>query len=105
VLTPRQEFVGVALVADIEQQPIMSEVEHIVHGDGQFDDPEVRREMSSTAGHLIADGVPNLLTELWQLRWRKRLQVGGRLDRLQDAHETFPWLLDWANNRSVSIGS
>lgn len=77
-------------MTDIEEQAIMREVEHIVHRNREFHDPEIRCEMSAAARHLIANGLPDLLTHLRQLCGRKRLEISGRLDRVQDAHGTFP---------------
>ncbi len=42
-----EHLVRIALVTDIEEQPVVREVEDVVHRDGQLDDPEVGGEMAA----------------------------------------------------------
>ena len=72
-----QQFVGVALVTDIEQKSVVSEVEHIVHGDSQLDDSEVRSEMSTTFLDLFTDGPADLRRQFRKFVHRELLEVSG----------------------------
>ena len=38
-----QQFVGVALVADVKQKLVLREIQHAMQGNRQFDHAEVRR--------------------------------------------------------------
>ena len=61
-----QEFMGVALVADVKEQPIVSEIEDVVHRDGQFDHAQIRREVSAALPDLVADRPTDLGGQLWE---------------------------------------
>ena len=47
--SPGEDLVGVALVPNIEEQPIVRKVKHAVHRDREFDNPEVRGEVPAAA--------------------------------------------------------
>ena len=64
---PVRSLWGVALVADVEQQSVVTEIEDVMHRDGQFDHPEIRSEMSTGLGDLIADREPNFRSQLVKL--------------------------------------
>ena len=74
------ELVRVALVPDVEQEPIVAEVEDVVQSDGEFDDAEVRREVTAGLHDLFADRVPDLGCELRERVDRHRANVGGARD-------------------------
>ena len=44
---PGQKFVDIALVADIENEPVLGRIEDAVQGNRQFDDPEVGTQMTA----------------------------------------------------------
>ena len=71
-----EELVGVALVADVEQKSVMTEIKDVVHGDREFDHSEVRCEMATGLGDLVADCKPDFRSELLKLFKRELLQIG-----------------------------
>ena len=77
MLATREQLVRVALMADVKEQSIVSEVEHVVHGHGQFDHAEVRREVATAARHLIADRGADLGAELLKLGDAQASEVCG----------------------------
>jgi hypothetical protein len=42
-----QDLVGVGLVADVPDQPVVRRVEDVMQGDGQFDRAEVGRQVAA----------------------------------------------------------
>ena len=48
-----QDLVRIALVADVEDQPVVRRVEDLVDGDRQFDDAEARAEMAAGPRHGV----------------------------------------------------
>ena len=79
------ELVRVALVADVEQQPVLlgPEVENVVQGEGEFDDAEVGCEVPAGLGDLVADGVPDVLRQGLELFDGELLEVGRSVDGLE----------------------
>ena len=77
---PGEQFVRIALVADIEQQPIVAEVEDVMQGDGEFDHAEIWREVTAAPGDLLAHDVADFRRHRGQLRDREFFQVGGRFE-------------------------
>ena len=72
-----EEFVWIALVPDIKQQPIVPEIKNIVERDREFDDAQIRRQMPAGLGNLIVDRRPNLAREIVQTIDREPFEVGG----------------------------
>jgi hypothetical protein len=54
---------GIALVADIEDEFVLREVEIPVKGNGQFDDAEVRSEMAAIKGGLRDDFLADIVAK------------------------------------------
>ena len=63
-----EELVGVALVADIKEEAVVSEIKDAVHRDGEFDNSEVWREVSAGSGDLVDDRCADLGCQLLKLR-------------------------------------
>ena len=72
-----EKFVGIALVSDIEQQPVVFEVEDPMQGHGQFDHTKVRSQVSTGGHHLADDGLANFLGKSGQLLRRKSAKISG----------------------------
>jgi hypothetical protein len=68
-----EQLVRIALVADVEQQPVVPEVEDVVQRDREIDHAEVRRQVPAGLGlHLLADRVRNLPARTSSLIDRQR---------------------------------
>lgn len=75
LLPPRQELMGVALVADVPDDLVAGRFEAAMDGDGQLDDAQVRRQMPARAGHRLQDALTNLPGQLDELFARQVPQV------------------------------
>ena len=67
----------VALVADVEEESVVSEVEDVVQRDRQLNDTEIRREVTAGLHDLAGDRFTNLRRKRLELVDRQRLDVGG----------------------------
>ena len=56
---PRQDFVGIGLVARIPDQLVIGRVESIVEGNGELDSPETRAKMASGFRHAVHQEFPH----------------------------------------------
>ena len=72
-----EEFMGVALVADIEEEAVVAEVKDAVHGDGEFDDAEVGGEVAAGTGNLVDDGCANFSRQIFELGDGHIAELGG----------------------------
>jgi hypothetical protein len=77
VAPARQDLVRIALVADIEDQPVVRRVEDAVDGDRQFDHAEPGAEMPAGARYRIDHLVPDFACKLRQVAILELAQVGG----------------------------
>ena len=85
VPAPRQNFVGIALMADIPDQTVLRRVENVVDGDGQFDDPQRRPQVAAGDRNGTHGIGPQLLRQLFLLlggkipdiRWFPNLITGA----------------------------
>ena len=68
---------GVALVSDVEEESVVSEVEDVVERDCEFDDAEVWREVAAGHSDLVDDGGADVLRELCEAFDGERLEVCG----------------------------
>jgi len=78
--------VRIALVADIEQQPVVAEVEHVVKRNRQLDDAQVRREVTAGLHDLSTDRLADLGREPGKLADRQCLDIPGILDGGKNLH-------------------
>lgn len=83
VATAGEDLVRIALVADIEDQPVVRRVEHLVDGDRQFDDTEACTQMSARAGHRVDHLVANFARKLRQFTIIHLAKVGGKPDLIE----------------------
>ena len=77
VLASGEQLVRVALVADVEEQPIVAEVEDVVERDREFDHAEVGGQVATAAGDLVANRGTDLVGDLRELFNRELAEVGG----------------------------
>jgi hypothetical protein len=80
-----QQFVHIALMADIKNELVFRCIEDAVQRQRQFDHAEIRPEMSADRGRVFfgknADQfIADFLRELRQILFRDGFDIGGRLD-------------------------
>jgi hypothetical protein len=73
-------------VAHVPDDLVTGRIEHPVERERQLDDAEVRRQVSRAPRHGLDDDVAQLGSKRFELRTRERLQIGGRVDALEQAH-------------------
>jgi hypothetical protein len=82
-----EELVRVGLVADVPDQPVLRRGEHAVQRHVDLDRAERGAEVPAVAGAGVHDLLAELLAERGELLRRQPLEVGGRVDRVeQPAH-------------------
>jgi hypothetical protein len=64
---PRDQLVRVALMADVEQEAIVTEVEDVMKSEGQFDYTQVRGQVAPSPGNLLADRIADLPSQSAEL--------------------------------------
>ena len=65
----------VALVADVEHQPVTAGIEHAVDGDRRLHDAEVGGQMAAGPADVLHQKLPDLLTQGRQLLLRHGEQI------------------------------
>ena len=80
------ELVHVRLVTRVPDDRVPGAVEDAMQRKGQLDDAEVGRQVTAGARGLLDQERAHLARELCQLRLVERLEVRGRVDRLEDSH-------------------
>ena len=82
--TTSNEFVGVGLMPGIPQDDVVRGVEHAMESEGELDHPEVGAEMAAVGVDRFNDDVAHLGRERGELLGGEGLEVGRRLNRLND---------------------
>ncbi|MCY1233626.1 hypothetical protein D9M72_461760 [compost metagenome] len=77
VATAGQDLVRIALVADVEDQPVIRRVEDLVDGNRQFDNAEAGAEMAAGARHRVDHFRSDLTGKLRQILVVDLLQIVG----------------------------
>ena len=85
VLAAGEQFVDVALMADVPDEFVVRRGEDVVEGDGQFDDAEVGAEVAAVFGQLGDQFVADFPGQLFQLIERQFFDVRGMIDHVQIA--------------------
>ena len=78
-----EHLVRIGLVADVPDQAVIRGVEDGVQRDGQLDDAEAGAEMAAGDRDGIDDFGAQFVGDLAQLRAVERLQIGGRIDGVE----------------------
>ena len=86
---PGEHFVDVSLVADVEEQLVFGGIEDGVQSQCQFDDAEIGTQMAAGLGERLDQEFANLLRQFRHLRKVQALQIGGRVNRLQQCSHVF----------------
>ena len=85
-----EHFVDVGLVANIKEQLVLGSIEYRVQGQGQLDHSQIRPQVAAGLGERLNQENANLLGQLRHLRKVQALQIGGRVDALQQCSHGLP---------------
>ena len=83
ILSSGEEFVHVRLVAGVEDDGVFGRVEDSVHGDGEFNNTEVRPEVSTRFADRSDQKRAHFVSELLHLPLGERFQISRPVDRSQ----------------------
>jgi hypothetical protein len=86
----RKHFVDVALVADVEDKPVLGGFEDAVQGDGQLYDSEVGTKVAAGLRQDFDQFIAHFLRELRQILLAQSFYVCGRMDAVEK-----PWGACW----------
>ena len=89
VVATGEELVDVALMRDVEDEPVLSGVERQVQGDRQFHYAQVRSDVPAICRSDLDNASPQLSSQLIQFVLSELSQVGGALDLVKQGHATF----------------
>ncbi len=82
---PASEYlVGIALMTDVPDEPVMRCVKHMMQGDGQFDDTEACTQMSTGLGNRVDHLCAQLRGQLRKLTVVQRAQIRHLPDRVEE---------------------
>jgi len=81
--TPGQHLMGVGLMADVPDQPVIGGVENVVQRDSQFDRAQARREVTAAGTDAVDQEFPQFAGQFHQLSRGQQPQVGRRLEGLK----------------------
>ena len=87
-VAPREEFMYVGLMGDIEDEAILGGVKNAVQGDGEFNDAEVGAHVSAVAGGCANDALADFPGEMLALLQAQVLEVCGRMNLFKEGHAT-----------------
>ncbi len=83
VAPAREHLVGVGLVTDVPEDLVPRGVEQAVEGDRELTGAEVGAEVAADLADRVDDQLACLLRDLLELLVGEVLQIGGRVDRLE----------------------
>jgi hypothetical protein len=75
-----QDLVGVSLVADVPDEPVVRRVEHVMQGHRQLDGAQTRRKVPAHLAHGLHEELAQLVGNGAQLGDLQASQVHGRVD-------------------------
>jgi hypothetical protein len=78
--------VRVALVADVPHELVARRVEDVVQGHGQLHHAEPRADVPPRARAHVDEALADLVRERAQVVAREGLEVGRRLDAVEERH-------------------
>ena len=79
-LAPREQFVHITLVGDVEDKLVVGRIKDPVKRDAELDDAQVGTDVAAIFGGDGDDFITNLLRELRELTGRKGFDVGGAVN-------------------------
>src|ERR1700731_88170 len=80
-----KHFVDITLVTDIHDKSITRCVEHAMQSNCQFDDAEIRAEMTTSLRQNFDQLVTHFLSELRQILFAQRFDIRGRTYAIKQA--------------------
>jgi hypothetical protein len=86
ITATRQYLVGVSLVADIPDEPVVWGIKNVVHRHGQLDGAEAGARVTADAGTRVYDELANLVSDFLQVFDPQTTKVGRRIDFRQKSH-------------------
>jgi hypothetical protein len=92
ISAPREEFVGIGLVAHIPHDFVSRKIKHIVQRYGQFHGPEAGGEMSPSVGDCFNNHVADFLCQLWQARSIQSFEILRRINLFEIPHCNLTYL-------------
>ena len=84
VAAPCQDLVGIALVRNVPDDPVLGCVEHRMERHGEFDHAKPRAQMPACDADRADRLGPEFMGELRQLRVRQAVQVLGHLHPVEE---------------------
>src|SRR5690349_17284398 len=88
IAAARQNFVRIALVADVPDQSVVRRVEHIMQRHGELDHAKACAEMAAGLRHSVDGFLPQFLSELRQLCRIKLPQFRRSADSIEQRRFT-----------------
>ena len=83
VFAAGEDFVRIALMADVPNQMVFGRVVHIVQGDGQLDRAQIAGEMPAGFAYRIQQKLPQLGGDLGQLFFIQTAQILRAADGIE----------------------
>src|SRR5262245_58565462 len=90
---------GIGLMPDIPDQPVVRRIEYMVKGYGELDHAKPRAEVASSDRNRVDGLLAKFCRELGQLVILKRAQILGRLDAIKQRRRIFGAHLTWLRLR------
>jgi hypothetical protein len=85
-VAPGEELVRVALVPDVPHELVARGVEHVVQRHGELDHAEPRADVAAGPRAHVDEPPADLVRERAQVVAREGLEVGRRLDAVEERH-------------------
>ncbi len=78
-------FVGISLMPDIPDQPVMRCIKDVMKGEGQLDDTKTWSEVAAGSGDTVNEGHPYFMSQFLQLRYRQSSYICRGIDRVKQS--------------------
>lgn len=85
VETTGDELVGISLMSHIPDNFVPVEIEGLVEGQGQFDNPKTRSQMSAAGGDNLEMSLADLASDVLQFRQAESMQL-VRMGQISEMH-------------------
>jgi hypothetical protein len=85
VVATRDQLVGISLMTHIPDHTVMVEIQGLIQGQGQLNDPETRAEVTSTGAHYLEMTLADLTSDRFELSEAQAVQL-IRMSQLAEMH-------------------